>query len=503
VLTSSTVGWSSPFGAGREVDGPGEVAILAEPDLLDEAARTGARRCRDLARLAVETDRAAQRLSFQARHDALTGLANRNVLLGQLDEELFVAARSGVELAVLFCDLDGFRVVNDALGHAAGDALLLEAAQRLRTEVRDVDIVARHGGDEFVVLCPMLTDPDEAVRLAERVRRALGSAYHVDGRDVTVPVSIGVCYAEDPAVGGHELMRAADRAMRRAKSLGGDQIAVFDWLAAPEAEGVSDIGAEIARAVDRGELFVVMQPVLRLEGEHVAGFEALVRWNRPGDDVWLPERFVPLAEADGTIVDLDRWVMRQALGSLASWRSRGVALDIPVSVNLSEKDVVAPGFVDDVLFLLDEFNLPGSALVLELTEAALVAVSPTRGPLSFLRAKGIRVCLDDFGTGHSSITTLHSLPIDQIKLDRSLAHSLVSTDARRNAVVESVVLLASALEIDLVMEGVETVDERAALADLGVLEAQGWLFGRPMSIDAAEGWLHDRAVALERGPARI
>jgi len=502
-MTSTTVGWSSPFGAGREVDGPGEVAILAEPDLLDEAARTGARRCRDLARLAVETDRAAQRLSFQARHDALTGLANRNVLLGQLDEQLFVAARSGVELAVLFCDLDGFRVVNDALGHAAGDALLIEAAARLRAEVRDVDIVARHGGDEFVVLCPMLTDPDEAVRLAERVRRTLGSSYHVDGRDVTVHVSIGVCYADDPAVGGHELMRAADRAMRRAKSLGGDQIAVFDWLAAPEVEGVSDIGAEIARAVDRGELFVLMQPVVRLGGEQVAGFEALVRWNRPGDDVWLPERFVPLAEVDGTIVDLDRWVMRQALGSLASWRSRGVAVDLPVSVNLSEHDVLAPGFVDDVLFLLDEFNLPGSALVLELTEAALVAVSPARGPLSFLRAKGVRVCLDDFGTGHSSITTLHTLPIDQIKLDRSLARTLVSGDGRRNAVVESVVLLASALELDLVMEGVETVAERAALAELGVLEAQGWLLGRPMSVDAAEGWLHDRAIALERGPARI
>ncbi len=502
-LTSTSVGWSSPFGAGREVDGPGEVAILAEPDQLDEAARTGARRCRDLARLAVETDRAAQRLSFQARHDALTGLANRNVLLGQLDEQLFVASRSGVELAVLFCDLDGFRVVNDALGHAAGDALLIEAAQRLRAEVRDVDIVARHGGDEFVVLCPMLTDPDEAVRLAERVRRVLGSSYHVDGRDVTVHVSIGVCYAEDPAVGGHELMRAADRAMRRAKILGGDQIAVFDWLAAPETEGQSDIGAEIARAVDRGELFVLMQPVVRLGGEHVAGFEALVRWNRPGDDVWLPERFVPLAEVDGTIVDLDRWVMRQALGSLASWRSRGVALDIPVSVNLSEHDVRAPGFVDDVLFLLDEFNLPGTALVLELTEAALVAVSQSRGPLSFLRAKGIRVCLDDFGTGHSSITTLHSLPIDQIKLDRSLARGLVSGDGRRNAVVESVVLLASALELDLVMEGVETVDERAALAELGVLEAQGWLLGRPMTVDAAEGWLHDRAVLLERGPARL
>jgi len=227
----ATVGWSSGFGAGRDDDGPGEIAIFGHPAELDEAARTGAMRCRDLARLVVETERAAQRLSFQARHDALTGLTTRHVLLGQLDEQLSVAGRSGVELAVLFCDLDGFRVVNDSLGHGAGDALLIEAASRLRAVVRDVDIVARHGGDEFVVLCPMLTDPAEAVVLAERVRRALSAAYLADGRDAFVGVSIGVCYAEDPDIGGHELMRAADRAMRRAKSLGGDQVSVFDWTA--------------------------------------------------------------------------------------------------------------------------------------------------------------------------------------------------------------------------------------------------------------------------------
>ena len=172
-------------------------------------------------------------------------------------------------------------------------------------------------------------------------------------------------------------------------------------------------------------------------------------------------------------------------------------------MNLSGHDVLAPGFVDDVLFLLDEFNLSGSALVLELTEAALVAVTPARGPLSFLRAKGVRVCLDDFGTGHSSITTLHSLPIDQVKLDPSLTRTLVAGDGRSTAVVASVILLAGALGLDLVMEGVETAGEREVLAELGVLGAQGWLLGRPMTVDAAEGWLHDRAVMLERGPARL
>jgi diguanylate cyclase (GGDEF)-like protein len=493
-VPTNQVGWSSPFGAGREVDGPGEVAILADPDELDEAARTGARRCRDLARLAVETDRASQRLSFQARHDALTGLSNRNVLLAQLDEQLFLAARSGVEVAVLFCDLDGFRVVNDALGHAAGDTLLIEAASRLRAEVRDVDLIARHGGDEFVVLCPMITDPDEAVKLAERLRRTLGQRYHVEGREVTVPVSIGVCYAEDPEVGGHELMRAADRAMRRAKSLGGDQIAVFDWDTQPAPEGTSDIGAEIARAVDRGELFVLMQPIVGLDDESLVGFEALVRWNRPGDDVWLPERFVPLAEGDGTIVDLDRWVLRQALGSLAGWHSRGLALDVPVSVNVSQHDVLAPGFVDEILFLLDEFNLPGSSLVLELKEEALVAVASTRGPLTHLRARGVRVSIDNFGTGHASITTLHAMPIDQVKLDRSLTRGLDADHRRTAVIVESVVLLASALSLDLVMEGVETLAERGALEDLGVRRGQGWLFGRPMTVDAAEQWMHDHRV---------
>ena len=490
---SSAVGWSSRFGAGRDDDGPGEIAILAHPGLLDDAARTGAMRCRDLARLAVETDRAAQRLSFQARHDALTGLTTRHVLLGQLDEQLFIAGRGGVELAVLFCDLDGFRVVNDELGHGTGDALLIEAAARLLAEVRDIDIVARHGGDEFVVLCPMLTDPGQAVVLADRLRRVLSAPYLVDGRDAQVGVSIGVCYAEDPNVGSHELMRAADLAMRRAKLLGGAQVAVFDWSVERRHAAMNDIGRDLARGIGRGELHVLYQPVVGLDDERLTAVEALVRWDRPGDEMWLPDRFLPVAENDGTIVDLDRWVLRTALASLAAWRERGLAADAPMTVNVAVSDVLAPGFADDVLFMLDDLGLPATALVLELREHGLVDVAIEGSPLALLRSRGVRVCLDDFGTGTSSITALRELPVDVVKLDRSLAASLDGADPGQVALLESVLLLAAALRLDVVAEGVETVAERATLTDLGVVAGQGWLFGRPMTTDALQQWMLDRA----------
>jgi diguanylate cyclase (GGDEF)-like protein len=485
----AVVGWSSTFGAGRDDDGPGEVAILADPAVLDAAATTGAGRCRDLARLAVVTDRAAQRLSFQARHDALTGLANRDVLLGELDEQLQLAARTGVELAVLFCDLDGFRGVNDSFGHGAGDALLIEAAARLRAEVRDVDVVARHGGDELVVLCPLLTDPDEAVLLAERIRRALSAVYSLDGRDAFVAVSIGVCYADDPSIGGHELLRGADHAMRRAKTLGGDRIAVFDWKAEPFSVMPVGVGADLARAIDRGELTVLLQPVVRLDDDRLTGFEALVRWHRPAGDVWLPERLLPLAEREGVMADVDRWVLRQALSTLAGWRRSGLAIDIPVSVNVSEIGLLAQGFTDEVLFLLHELGLPGSALVLELREEVLVAAGEDSVALNGLRVRGVRVCLDDFGTGHSSVTTLRSLPVDQIKLDRSFAAAHDSADPRQAAMVESVLRLAAGLSTDVVVEGVETITELATMRRLGVGLGQGWLLGRPMTVEDAERWM--------------
>jgi len=243
---------------------------------------------------------------------------------------------------------------------------------------------------------------------------------------------------------------------------------------------------------------VLFQPVVDIRDGRLTAVEALVRWHRDDGTVWLPEQFLPAADQDGTIVEIDRWVLRQALTALARWRAQGLGDDVPVSVNVSPSDVAAPGFADEVLFLLDELGLSASALVLELQEQGLVDVAGERSPLVALRARGVRLCLDDFGTGHSSLTALRELPVDLIKLDRALAASLDGSDPRQLATVESVLLLASGLSLDVVVEGVETVSEHATLRGLGVREGQGWLFGRPMTADALLEWMGASVSAASR-----
>lgn len=228
IPADAEVAWSQSFGAVGNDEGPGEISVIGRPDQLDTDMRIGAVRCRDLARLGVERDRTQHRLTFQANHDALTGLSNRSVLLEELAEQIRLSSRTGCGLAVMFCNLDRFAVVNDSLGHEAGDQLLIETAARLREVVRDADIVSRHGGDEFVVLSPVLMDVRDATEHAEQIRAALCEPYLIDGRQVSVGVSIGVSFADDPAVGHHDLMRAADLAMRRAKSQGGARVSLFD-----------------------------------------------------------------------------------------------------------------------------------------------------------------------------------------------------------------------------------------------------------------------------------
>ena len=493
---NAEVGWSSTFGMGLYDDGSGEVAVFARPEELDEAAITGAMRCRDLAKLAVETDLASQQLSFQATHDALTGLSTRNRLLVQLEEQLHLSVRTGFGLAILMCDLDRFKVVNDSLGHAVGDLLLIEVTARLREVVRDVDIVARTGGDEFVVLCPLLTDADDAAVLARRILEVLSATYRVDGRDAFVGVSIGVSYADDPALTGHELMRAADLAMCRAKGQGGSQVSVFDHLLDTQTLARTDIDTALRYAVERHDLFTELQPIVRLADGRITGFEALLRLRRPGGEVCMPSEFLPIAERNGSILGIGRWVLRQTIGMVADWRSHGLGDDVTIAVNVSARQIRDRTFVDDLFFILEEFSVPASALVLELAEDALLDLNGSAARLAALRAAGVRVSLDDFGTGHSSLTRLRELPIDEVKLDPSFSES--PDGEQHRAVLASIVALASALALGVVVEGVETTADRDLLNVLGVGHGQGFVFGAPMGIDAAERLLHDIVVADER-----
>jgi diguanylate cyclase (GGDEF)-like protein len=477
------VAWSRQFSVNGASDGRLDI-LGTSADGVDAYSRIAALRGCDLARLAVERDTSAQRLEFQASHDPLTGLVNRHALVAELDEHLRTATTYGRHLAVMFCDLDRFKQVNDTLGHAAGDRLLVEVAARLRASVRDGDIVARHGGDEFVLLCPALDTQEAAVRMAERVRQTLSAPYDLDGHDVVIGVSVGVAFADHFRRSAVELLRASDLAMYRAKQRGGSHVTVFDRTFEADVAATLDLDSALARALVRREMSVVFQPLVRMHDGEIEGFEALLRWRHDGTS-YPPDVFIPLAERNGSIIEIGRWVLAEALSALRSWQGAPGGHRISVSVNVSARELLEDDFADSVLAAVEASGVPADRLVLELTEHALVDVRAAHPMLTRLRSAGITVSLDDFGTGYSSLTQLRILPVDQLKLDRSFTQGLDRCDERQHALVESVVQLAQGLALDLVVEGVETEAERTALVDLGVVRGQGYLFSRPVERDVA------------------
>ncbi len=480
---TEAVAWSRQFAVNGASDGRLDI-LGPSPDGVDAYSRIAALRGCDLARLAVERDSSAQRLEFQASHDPLTGLVNRHALVTELDEHLRTATTFGRHLAVMFCDLDRFKQVNDTLGHAAGDRLLVEVAARLRASVRDGDVVARHGGDEFVLLCPALDTQEAAVRMAERIRQSLSEPYDIDGRDVIIGVSVGVAFADHFRRSAVELLRASDLAMYRAKQRGGAHVTVFDRSFEADVAATLDLDSALSRALVRREMRVLFQPLVRMAGGGIDGFEALLRWRHDGTS-YPPDVFIPLAERNGSIVEIGRWVLGEALSALKGWRAVPGHEHVTVSVNVSARELLEDDFAESVLSAVVASGVPADRLVLELTEHALVDVRAAHPMLSRLRAAGITISLDDFGTGYSSLTQLRILPVDELKLDRSFTQGLDRADDRQRALVESVVQLAQGLALDLVVEGVETEQERRALAELGVERAQGYLFSRPVERDAA------------------
>ncbi|MGY4708629.1 putative bifunctional diguanylate cyclase/phosphodiesterase [Mycolicibacterium sp. CBM1] len=473
--------WSAVFEAeAAAISGTIEVFDHDHGEEVDELIRTALLRCRELVILALNHDASAQQLFHQASHDALTGLPNRTLLMSRLGESLQEARGSGNFVALLFCDLDRFKMVNDSIGHAAGDQLLIEAAGRLSATVRETDTVARLGGDEFVVLCPAIPDREQAIALAERMRGALSTPYAIDGKEAFVGASIGIAFADESTVSGAELMREADVAMYRAKLTEGSHINVFDSNLEAEVAQRLDLDAALRRALERDQLCLAAQPIVMLDSNRVTGFELLLQWRRPGLPDLSPSAFIPLAEDNGMIIDIGRWVLQEGIATLACWRRAGLADKLTISVNVSPRQVREPGFAAEVTSLLRSEGVPADALVIELTEHALIDLKVAQAALDELRDQGVRVSLDDFGTGYSSLTQLRSLPVDQMKLDRSFVVALDDGSEKQSAVVRSVVSLAKALALDLVVEGVETLAERDALVEMGVPKGQGFLFHRPM-----------------------
>jgi diguanylate cyclase (GGDEF)-like protein/PAS domain S-box-containing protein len=444
-------------------------------------------------------------LTRQASHDGLTGLANRTRLRARMERALTVAA-PGSTPAVLLIDLDDFKRVNDSLGHAAGDRLLEMVADRLLGATRGSDTVARLGGDEFAVLLSVRRS-SEVTLVADRIVAALTTAFLVDGREIRVGASVGVA----TAVGGEtpdDLLRNADLALYRAKGTGKGRHAIF----APEMHRAAvtrlALEAELRWAISNGELRLQYQPIVDLATGAVAAAEALVRWQHPDRGMLPPGEFIPLAEATELVVPLGRWVLHTACRAAAAWPAgRGDAADaggVPVSVNVSVRQLQRAGFVEDVAEALRGSGLPARRLTLEVTESVLLADLDTAlMRLEALRALGVRVALDDFGTGYSSLAYLQRLPVDVLKIDRAFTAD-VTAGGKRAALARAVVTLADTLGLRTVAEGVETAEQHAELRALGCGFAQGYLYARPLDLDAFEEFLaaDGRASAAPRATGR-
>jgi diguanylate cyclase (GGDEF)-like protein/PAS domain S-box-containing protein len=421
---------------------------------------------------------AEARLAHQASHDALTGLPNRMLLLDRLGQALHRRARQGHEVVVLFLDLDHFKVVNDGLGHTAGDELLVEAARRLRECVRPTDTVARLGGDEFVMVCE-IEDDHQVEALCERVAAVLDQPFDLDGRTLSMSASIGVVIGDDvhsPA----ELLRDADVAMYRSKADGRGRSTLFTEDLRAEAVERLEQEAALRVALDERQLVVHYQPVVSCADGTVHGVEALVRWNHPDRGMLGPADFLPAAERSGLIVDVGRHVLRIACEQLGLWQASG--RDLTVSINVSPRELLDGNVVEHVLDACSRAEADPGGLVLELTENALIETLSSAGErLRPLRRAGVSVALDDFGTGYSSLQYLRDLPVDLVKVDRSFVRGLGREDD--GALAEAIVRLARALDLTTVAEGIERPEQLERLRQMGCGFVQGYLLGRPVPVE--------------------
>jgi diguanylate cyclase (GGDEF)-like protein len=449
----------------------------------------GFRAARNARRLAAATDSAdaASALAHQRLHDPLTGLANRTLFAERAEHALAAARRHGRSVAIVFMDVDHYKRINDSLGHDAGDEVLREVARRLSASVREADTVSRFGGDEFVVLCEDAGDAAAALAFVERIKAGLDGPIQTGGRLVPLTFSIGV--ATSGGTGGErtatELLADADAAMYRAKELGRGRVEIFD--AELHRRALARLDAEVALrcAVETEQFVLHYQPIVELATGDVCGVEALVRWCRPGNETLVgPSEFIGLAEETGVIDAIGDWVLRTAVAEIGDWVARGlVDADFVLSVNVSARQLVDPHFPQHVSAALTGWQRPADRLWLEITETAAMAdQAVTERSLQHLHALGIRLALDDFGSGYSSLGQLaRSLPISILKLDRAFVDSM--SGPRDRGIVAAAAALAQALELCSVAEGVETAEQASALAALDFPYAQGFYYGAPSDAD--------------------
>jgi PAS domain S-box-containing protein len=446
----------------------------------------------------TERKRAEEMLAHNAFHDGLTNLANRTLLLDRLGRALAISRRhSDFKFAVLFIDIDGFKVVNDSLGHDAGDTLLIQIAERLTACLRNVDTIsrqrpgedqepgsndstlARPGGDEFAVLAQELRDPSDAIRVAERIQQKLSLPFNVDGQEIVITASIGIAFGNTGAE-AQDLLRDAEIAMYRAKHTGKARCEVFDSAMHAGAVKRLQLETDLRKGIDLGEFLVYYQPIVALDTEQIVGFEALTRWQRPQGMV-MPNDFIPVANETGIILSINRQLLHEACLQLLSWQNLFPSNPpLSLSVNISPKQFAQADLASQIGQVLRENGMDPRCIDLEITETiAMADAQKSVDVLSELKALGVGLDIDDFGTGYSSLSRLQAFRVDTLKIDRVFV-SRMDGDSETLEIVRLIIMLAHHLGLKVVAEGVETRAQLDLLKDLGCERAQGYLFSKPV-----------------------
>ena len=451
-----------------------------------------------IARNISERKWAENQLRFNALHDSLTGLPNRTLLLNQLRQAIARKHRNPeFKFAVLFLDVDRFKVINDSLGHLIGDKLLIAVSETLKSCVRSIDTVSRLGGDEFVLLLEDVGSLSDAVNVAQRILDSMAQPFLLDGNDIYATTSIGITFSETGYKLPEEILRDADTAMYRAKSLGKNCYQIFDQEMFISAANLLKTETDLRRALDRDELELHYQPIVSLTDGKIIEVEALLRWNHPTEGMVSPADFVPIAEDTGLILPIGNWVIEKACEQLKEWQMLPGGEDLLMSVNLSPKQIARPELASFIESTLDRFSIPPKALNLEITESAIMEnAKPAEALLIKLKKIGVWLTTDDFGTGYSSLSYLHRFPIDRLKIDRSFVWNMTSY-SKNSEIVRTILMLARSLRMDVVAEGIETREQFLMLQELECHFGQGYLFSPPVNAQEAANFIKDRFLFAE------
>lgn len=424
----------------------------------------------------------AKRMEYHAHHDGLTGLPNRILLNDRLNKALSHARREQSRMALLFLDLDRFKIINDSLGHAVGDQLLRVISRRLKNCVRDEDTVARLGGDEFMVLLPSISGSSDAGRIGNKIIDSLVRAVSCNGHELHITTSIGVSIYPFDGADAETLLKHADISMYRAKELGRNKLVYYTAEMNAESRRQLVLETSLRKALDRGELKLVYQPKVDISRNRITGAEALLRWEHPTMGNISPADFIPVAEDSGLIVPIGEWVIRKAFNQLAAWHAAGHR-ELKIAVNLSSSQLTRPGLANSVREALDESRLDPAMTELEITENIVMQnLDSAIATLEILKGMGISIAMDDFGTGYSSLSYLRRLPIDIVKIDQSFVRELPG-NKEDASIAQAIIAMANSLGLDLVAEGVETIKQLNFFRQQEVMVIQGYLFSKPVAAD--------------------